>query len=168
MLDRFKQAPVPPGYPAWTRSFYAPVDDVHGALKYLLNSARHSLVVCMYGFTDPELAHIVRRKIASKTVFVQMSLDRSQAKGKTERLLLAANNYPATDVVIGNSERGAIMHEKVAIIDGSISITGSTNWSLSGETRQDNQAMVIADPHVAAELRARADKIHAHMRATNG
>ncbi len=57
------------------------------------------------------------------------------------------------------------MHLKEIIIDGCVLITGSTNWSGSGERLQDNQLTVIADATVCAEARARIDAIHNNMKA---
>lgn len=163
-LDKYKDTGgFPAGYPANLRTFYAPVDYVHGALVDLYSSARHSLVVAMYGFDDQELADIIGKKMQMPTCYVQLTLDSSQAAGVHERNILAAEQYPANSVAIGRSEHGAIMHMKMAVVDGLYTVTGSTNLSTSGEGEQDNQLTVIRDPYVAAEATARISAVHAHM-----
>lgn len=162
-LAAYKTSALPTGYPPNVANLYAPVDDVHGALVAILKSAQHSLVCCMYGFDDDELAGILLDKLTDDHVFVQLSLDSSQAGGVHERRLLAQEDYPASSVAVGRSEKSAIMHLKMLVVDSTFTVTGSTNWSVSAETKQDNSLVVIGDPLVAAEARTRADIIHAHM-----
>lgn len=166
-LDVHKTGGFPPGYPANVRTWYSPVDDVHGALRDLVASAQRSLVCAMYGFDDPELADIIKAKLADPTIVVQLTLDSSQAGGVHEREILTHEAYPASSVAVGRSERGQIMHLKEVVIDGLDVVTGSTNWSASGEGLQDNAMVLIRDPLVAAEARARIDAIHAHMLAAS-
>lgn len=165
-LDRFRRdgAPADPAYPAEARTLYSPIDDVHGALVALLSSVRKSLVVAVYGYDDDELAAIIARHLANPKVYCQITLDKSQAGGVHERAILEKFGMKASNsVAIGNSERGQIMHRKMAVIDGLWRITGSTNWSISGETKQDNELTVTRNSALAAEARHVLDLEHQHI-----
>jgi hypothetical protein len=155
------------GVSADFRTLWSPVDEVHGLLVALLASARHSIVINQYGYDDDELDGIIRAKIADERVYVQMSLDSSQAAGVHEKALLAKWNNDAigTSIAIGQSAKHAISHLKVCIVDGIYTISGSTNWSASGEGKQDNQLLLSRDPVMAAEYRAVLDVNHDHMLA---
>lgn len=163
LLDKHSVTGFPPGYPANARTFFSPVDDVHGALVDLVASANQSLVVAVYGFDDDELATALLAKLRDENVFVQLTLDSSQAAGVHEAKLLAQQAWPASSVARGRSEKGAIMHLKILIVDGIDLVTGSTNWSASGEGLQDNQLTISRDATLCSKARARVDAIHAHM-----
>src|SRR5262249_40975359 len=132
----------------------------------LLGSAQHSIVVNMYGYDDDELNKIIQGKLADEKVYVQMSLDRSQAAGAHEKQILAkwANDAFGNSIAIGTSSvRNAISHLKTVCVDGVHTVKGSTNWSLSGEHQQDNELTLSRNAVVAAETRAILDINHDFM-----
>jgi hypothetical protein len=73
--------------------------------------------LAQYEYDDEELDDLIRGKLDSKHLYVQMSLDKS----------------------------------------------GSTNWSISGESEQDNQVTLSRNAVIASELRAVLDLNHDWM-----
>jgi phosphatidylserine/phosphatidylglycerophosphate/cardiolipin synthase-like enzyme len=164
-LDQYRVTPLPASYPGNIRHLFSPVDQVHQALVALCNGAATSLAAAMYGWDDDEIDALFRTKLETDNIPVTLSLDSSQAGGVHEKAILA--KWPATDtgnvIAIGQSSKHAISHDKMIVIDGLITICGSTNFSTSGETLQNNEAVVVYDAVFAAESRARIDCIHAEM-----
>lgn len=167
-LDQYKTGGFPPDYPLDMRTFYSPVDQVHAALVDVVRSATSSLCLALYGFDDEELADAIQRKLLDPSIHVQLTLDSSQAGGVHERVILARENYPASTIAVGRSERGAIVHLKLLVVDGLDRVSGSTNWSTSGESLQDNELTIIRNRAIAAEARTRIDFVHQHILATHG
>ncbi len=116
------------------RVLYVGRDDVHGALKFLLSRCSRSLRLNMFGYDDDELDGILRRLIDSEHVYVQGTLDKSQASGVHERKILAGwDQAVRNSFAIGESATHQISHTKGGVIDGLVAFEGSTNWSASGE-----------------------------------
>lgn len=168
-LGRYKASgKLPDGYPSNTRTFYSPEDGVgiHDLLESLLSSVEQSIVLNMYGYDDPDLNALIIAHAQNPRIYVQISLDKSQAGGIAEKALVAAiEGTPATNVAIGTSTAHAISHLKVLIVDGLYLVTGSTNWSMGGEEKQDNQLTLSNDPALATEARAILDRNHLAMLA---
>ena len=166
-LARFKQdGRFLDGYPEDLRTFWSPLDEVHGMLVALLKSAQHSLVLNMFGYDDDELDETIRSKLADESFYVQMSLDRSQAgssKHEQEILKRWGNEAFGNSIAIGTSSKHAISHLKIVIVDGVYTVRGSTNWSLSGEEKQDNELTLSRNAVIAAETRAVLDRNHDWM-----
>jgi phosphatidylserine/phosphatidylglycerophosphate/cardiolipin synthase-like enzyme len=163
MTDPHKTGGFVDGYPANIRSYYSPVDGVHGAILDVVKSAKHSLVVAMYGWDDPDLQNAILEKMKDENVYVQLTLDSSQAGGVHEKELLSNAGFPSTSIAVGRSEKGAIMHLKCLVVDNAVLVTGSTNWSAGGEDKQDNACVIISDAYVAGEATSRISAIHTNM-----
>jgi phosphatidylserine/phosphatidylglycerophosphate/cardiolipin synthase-like enzyme len=161
-LDQFKTFGLDSKYPEDTRRFYSPHDDVHPVIMALLSEVRTSLVLSMFGFTDEEAATKIDGILDDESIYTQITLDSTQYGGKTEHELLTRfkNFTPGNSIAIGRSEKGEIIHRKMMIVNGVWLVTGSTNWSLNGEQRQDNELSVTYNAVACAEARHILDLSH--------
>jgi phosphatidylserine/phosphatidylglycerophosphate/cardiolipin synthase-like enzyme len=152
-LARHAKTPFPQGWSDLHYLYVSPTDNVHGVLLDVISSASHRVMVNMYGYDDDEVDAMLHAKAASPDISFLMNLDKSQAGGVHEKVLLAPwASSIGTSVAIGTSVKHAISHLKVCVVDAMFSITGSTNWSTSGESAQDNELTVMRDPLRAARL----------------
>lgn len=119
--------------------FFVGRDDVHGILCYLVNYEHLAFRLNMFGYDDDQLNGLIMDKFKNPDVFVQISLDKSQASGVHERKLIEADQTSnaadfATSFCILQSSTHQISHTKGGVCTGlGIGFEGSTNWSASGE-----------------------------------
>ena len=151
-------------YPTTARTFFAPYDKVHEVIMAVINSAKTNLSVAMFGWDDLEVNAAVLKAAQDPAIRVKVALDSSQAAGKGETPLLAL--WPASDylnsLVIGQSSKHAISHDKIIVSDDCL-ITGSTNLSDSGESKQNNQCSVEWNSRKAVEGLNVIDRIFQEM-----
>ena len=123
--------------------YFSPQDDCSSRLIGLINQAKESIFVEIYTFTDKDIADalISARK---RGINVRVLFDKNQASIK-----------PSLDEYLENSgisikyDTGGIMHNKVMIIDGSIVGTGSFNYTLSANKRNNENIVIIRDKKTA-------------------
>jgi hypothetical protein len=83
--------------------------------------------------------------VHDRGVKVRVIMDRSQAAGRYSMAgRLIADSIP---VRIGAGK--GLMHDKFAVIDDSITLTGSYNWTEAAETRNDENLLVLASRPLA-------------------
>ena len=163
------------------RVFYVGRDDVHGVLMHLFTRVTLSVKMNMFGYDDDELNNVLMGLVQNPLVLVQVTLDRSQASGSTEKAILSADIAKdtagfANDFAIGESSTSQISHTKGGILDGIVAFEGSTNWSTSGEgtgisltaakqapgfKAQNNTLTVYVNPYEIAKFSARLTYEHA-------
>jgi len=164
-LAEYASTPFPTGWPADEYVFFSPRDlGVHQAIVDVVSSAAHSVVANHYGFDDDQIAEILLAKSADPEIAFVLNLDRSQAAGVHEKKILAEwASHIGSSVAVGQSIKHAISHLKVTVVDGLYVISGSTNLSLSGEQKQDNELRVTRNPLLAARYSSVIMLNHAAM-----
>lgn len=160
--------------------FFAGRDDIHQILLALIAAETMGLKLSMFGFDDQALNDAVVTLMADPNVAVQVSLDKSQAAGVTERKILAADLAADPDLynswAVLTSATHQLNHTKGGVLTGQgLWFEGSVNWSASGEgtgiktgggkqpagyVAQNNTLTVSGNPVGMARFAARLDTEH--------
>jgi len=130
---------------AKTEVYFSLYDNPQKAIIKNINQAVAFINIAMYVFTDKEIA-LPLIDAQKRGVKVRVYLDKSQIESsysvsrflvqKGIKVRISTNNY--------------IMHNKFAIIDNRLLLTGSYNWTFSANNRNDENLMVIDDPEIIA------------------
>jgi len=97
----------------------------------------------MYIFTDKEIA-LPLIKARERGVKVRLYLDKDQVDYKYSQSRFLVQKGIKTRV----SSNEYIMHNKFAIIDNRLLLTGSYNWTFSANNRNDENLLIIDDPEI--------------------
>jgi phosphatidylserine/phosphatidylglycerophosphate/cardiolipin synthase-like enzyme len=161
VADRVGAAHTP--YPSLTigdtplEIYFSPDDGVAAHLVELIQSAQESISFMAYSFTSNDIgAAVMERAAAGVTVAGVMDAGQVDSnQGSEYDPFLQAGLDVRLD---GNP---GLMHHKVIIIDRSIVITGSYNFSASAEEVNDENLIVISNPDIAAQYLVEFMRVYA-------
>lgn len=125
---------------------YSPKEDLEAIDIRLIDSARSAIDMDAYVLTDRAVAD---------------ALDRAVQRGAKVRIWRDAEMAAEThgELVAGAADRvkprGELMHLKSYCVDGATLRTGAANFSRSGETRQDNDLVILRGPKACAGFEAK-------------
>ena len=129
--------------------FFSPNGGARDAILKELADAKKEIDIAMYILTDRKLSNaLIQAK--ERGVEVRILLDAKSAKEieyskhyflSTKEVAVRLDN---THKSYGDKHQG-IMHNKFAIIDSEILITGSYNWTHSAEKLNDENLLIIKD-----------------------
>src|SRR2546428_6224172 len=118
---------------------FSPYDKVDGAIHVQLEKASKAVHCSLYGITNLRLANDL---IAAKQrgADVGVGLDKKQAAGQHD---LHAK-LKAAGILVEIKPVATFEHNKFCVLDGTIVIMGSWNWSNNAQ-KQDNSDVIITD-----------------------
>jgi len=128
---------------AKTEVYFSLYDNPQKAIIKNINQAEAFINIAMYIFTDREIA-LPLAKAQERGVKVRLYLDKDQVDYKYSQSRFLVQKGIKTRISTNNY----IMHNKFAIIDKRILLTGSYNWTFSANHRNDENLMVIDDPEI--------------------
>jgi phosphatidylserine/phosphatidylglycerophosphate/cardiolipin synthase-like enzyme len=128
---------------AKTEVYFSLSDNPQKEIIKNINRAEAFINIAMYIFTDKEIA-IPLVKARERGVKVRVYLDQDQVDYKYSQSRFLVQKGIKTRI----SSNKYIMHNKFAIIDNRILLTGSYNWTFSANHRNDENLMIIDDPEI--------------------
>ena len=115
----------------------------------IINSAKQTLDVAIYSFTDKEVASALV-KAKARGVSVRVITDRTQAATRSQQTVLKQIVRAGIPVKVDTHD--GIMHLKVTVADGKTATTGSFNYTQSAENSNDEVFVVINSSKVAQDF----------------
>jgi len=137
--------------------YFSPDDGVAARLVTLIQSAQESINFMAYSFTSNDIGGAVLERAAAG-VTVAGVMDEGQVNsGQGSEY----DPFRQAGLDVRLDGNPGLMHHKVIIIDRSIVITGSYNFSASAEEVNDENLIVIYSPDIAAQYLAEFMRIYA-------
>jgi len=117
---------------------FSPEEEIAPTIVKLIDNAQHSLDIAAFAFTHPDIANAVIRA-HQRGVKVRMVMDMVNEREKNS---LAPELIKAGIPLRVRHKRG-FQHSKYLIIDQSIVVTGSFNFTTSADERNSENIVVI-------------------------
>ncbi|WP_456396449.1 phospholipase D family nuclease [Desulfurobacterium sp.] len=121
-------------------AYFSPRGGCTEALVKEIDNAKHDIEAAIYSFTSRRIANAFIRA-SKRGVMVRIIIDKSTAKSR--RCVAPLLEKAGISVKFKRGTGGGLMHNKFAVIDGETLITGSFNWTVSAEKRNDENLIVI-------------------------
>jgi phosphatidylserine/phosphatidylglycerophosphate/cardiolipin synthase-like enzyme len=138
-------------------NYFSPDDGVAARLVELIQSARESVKFMAYSFTSDELAEaLIERKQAGLAVSGLMDAEQAGSNAGEQY-----NRFISAGMDVRLDGNPGAMHHKVLVIDRRIVVTGSYNFTISAETRNDENILIIDDRLLAEAYLAEFDRLYA-------
>ena len=136
---------------------FSPRGGCTSAVVAEIRRAKESIDVAMFSFTSRRILKELIRAY-ERGVRVRVLIDEGTAKSRNSVVpILETAGIP---VRLKRGSSGGLMHHKYAVIDHSVVITGSFNWTVSAEKRNDENLLIFRSaPKLAGAYERNFEKL---------
>ncbi len=132
--------------------YFSPNGGCQHAVISEIKKAAQTIDIAMYYLSSRDIARALV-KAQQHNVQIRIVLDQSQEIEAASKSGYLVKNGLQVRYHLGFG----LMHNKFAIIDGKTLITGSFNWTLTAEERNEENLLVITAPSTIATYQGRFD-----------
>jgi phosphatidylserine/phosphatidylglycerophosphate/cardiolipin synthase-like enzyme len=124
---------------------FSPEDHAIGNLVTLVNDAKFNIRFLAFSFTDDTLAQAMINR-AGAGVDVQGMYE----KNASQTIYSDLKTFWCAGVPVRQDGNPSMMHDKVIIIDNSIVVTGSLNFTAGADESNEENVLILDNPEIAA------------------
>lgn len=139
--------------------FFSPDGGCTEAIVNEINAAKREIKVQAYSFTSTPIASAIA-KAHERRVKVTVILDKSQETAQYSSATYLDNQ----NVPVFIDDEHQIAHNKIIIIDGTIVVTGSFNFSQAAEKSNAENLLIMNRPDIAKAYLANFEDHRAHAK----
>jgi phosphatidylserine/phosphatidylglycerophosphate/cardiolipin synthase-like enzyme len=127
-----------------SKVYFSPNGGAQDAVTAQIAKAQRSIDIAMYSFTSREIAQaLVEAK--KRQVKVRVVLDNAQIKEQFSKSRYLIGKGINVKFRLGPG----LMHNKFAVIDGRVLLTGSFNWTASADKKNAENLLIITNKELA-------------------
>lgn len=147
-------ATVPISATTNTQIFFSPNGGCQLAVTAQISKATKTIDIAMYYLTAREISQeLIKAK--DRNVRIRIVLDKSQEGGTYAKSRFLIKKGINARIHTGSG----LMHNKFAVIDGKILITGSFNWTATAEAKNEENLLIITDPSLIVKFQDRFEQL---------
>lgn len=133
---------------------FSPQDNCAQEIVSAIDRAKDYVYVAMYFFTSRPIAQALIRAM-DRGVDVKVCMDEEQPTYEYSKSRFLENKGINIRLISGSG----IMHNKFCIIDDHITLTGSYNWTVSADLKNDENLLIIESKEIARIYKEQFNKL---------
>lgn len=127
---------------------FSPEGSAQQLVINVINSAQRSIRMMAYSFTSPE---VMKALLSAKKRGVDVQIVVDERGNRSKSSVAAMNLVANAGIALRTDDHYKIQHDKVIIVDGVTTETGSFNYSrAAARSNSENAVVVHDDPALAA------------------
>ncbi len=139
-----------------TQAFFSPNGSVRNQIIKAINECKKTLDIAIFDLTATDIL-MALEEAKKRGVNIRIIADSRQAKGVHSAVKQLFED--GLKLKITNGKKGGIMHNKFAIFDDKLLITGSYNWTDNAEFRNYENAIFTTDLNLIKNFKAEFNNI---------
>ena len=120
--------------------------------------AKHSIYAAVYTFAKKSIALALIER-AKQGVKIHLKIDKLQSEFKYTKILIGMMRKSGITITLINMPKKTCMHDKFAVIDKEIVMTGSFNWTRTASEKNYENIVMISSAKIAEKYIRAWEKI---------